>query len=97
MSDDTPNILPTPDTVAYVSLRADEILVVEDLMGETEGWHIGSGLPRRTPIGSVLTLAHAPRPCRVGLLRDEVLRLVTEAGDGFLTFPWVDPDGRRSG
>ncbi len=88
--------------IAYVSVRASQVLSVEDLAIDNPEMHdqglvvVGQQKPLKITIGSLIQLDGASRSVAVSMLREDVLKEVEEKPDGFLTFQWVDPDKRKS-
>ena len=97
--------------IAYVSVRASEVLSVEDLAVDNPEMHagglvvVGQEKPLKITIGSLIQLKGASRAVACSKMREEVLDEVTRVTrrwfwqfwrTGFLTFEWVDPDMRTS-
>ncbi len=88
--------------IAYVSVRASEVLSVEDLAVDNPEMHagglvvVGQEKPLKITIGSLIQLKGASRAVACSKMRTDVLKEIEEAPDGFLTFEWVDPDMRTS-
>lgn len=95
MADDVRDIMITPESVAIVNFRKDEVLTVEDLLVDDEEWRLGCGRPRRKPSGCLVMLRGASRPVRMNASRQEVLRQVDPNRDLFAEFVWRDPDGTK--
>lgn len=89
-----PDFKPTPPSQAFVSIRVDQVLVVEDLLDETPDWVVGCGLPRRRPVASLIGMSNASIRVRVQETREEFLRKIDPNGKLFATFKWRDPEGR---
>jgi len=88
--------------IAYVSVRASQVLSVEDLAVDNPEAHdqgvimIGQQKPMKMTVGCLIQLKGASRSVACSMMREEVLKEVEENPDGFLTFQWVDPDMRTS-
>jgi len=94
---ETAKVLPfeaTPATKAFVSVRAEDVLLVDDMMEDTPDWTLGCGLPRRRPCGCIAILRGSAKPVRMSHDREEILKAVDPEGARFVTFRYVDPDGR---
>jgi len=97
MSDDGKVLNLKPKVVAHVSIRREEVLVVEDLMGDNPHYSFVNNEPRKRINGCMALMSGGPHKVRMNQTREEVLAKIDPDGTLFVHFDHQDPDGRRSG
>ena len=97
MSKDGKILALRPNLVAYVSVRRDEVLTVEDITEDNPDYSIVNQEPRKRIAGSIMVIRGFAKPLRTNDKRADVLRKIDPDGTLFAEFTWQDPDGRRSG
>ncbi len=88
-----------PDYVAYVRVRADRVLSIEDYPRANPKAGIQNPTePLMVNIGCIVQLAGGAKPIKLGVMADEFEAAVLACKPkGFVRFPWVDPDARKHG